>query len=135
MRETTSGLAPRLDCGSNVAGPGLCSPRRAGIDHRKGLSMNIRSMHSEDAAEWLAVLKRLEKEIKRRMPVAGIFPDDASRPRLVRALASEIQQDWTEGTGCCFFSHDGSGTFLGERLRRAGARRAADNGPAFFTGA
>jgi len=42
--------------------------------------------------------ERLMEEIKRRTLVVRIFPNEASCPRLVRALATEIHEDWIEGT-------------------------------------
>jgi len=42
-------------------------------------------------------VERLNKEIKRRTRVAGLFPNEASLLRLVTALAMEISEDWETG--------------------------------------
>jgi putative transposase len=38
--------------------------------------------------------ERLNKEIKRRTRVAGLFPGEASLLRLVSAVPMEISEDW-----------------------------------------
>ena len=69
---------------------------------------------SENIGEGLAVLQlpaahrkrlrtsnaveRVNKEIKRRTRVAGLFPNEAALLRLVTALAMEISEDWETGT-------------------------------------
>jgi putative transposase len=40
------------------------------------------------------MLERLNKELKRRTRVAGLFPDEASALRLVTAVAMEISDEW-----------------------------------------
>jgi putative transposase len=40
------------------------------------------------------MLERLNKELKRRTRVAGLFPNEASALRLVSAVAMEISEDW-----------------------------------------
>lgn len=68
---------------------------------------------SENIEEGLAVLRfppahhkrlrtsnsieRLNKEIKRRTRVVGLFPNEASLLRLVTALALEVSEDWESG--------------------------------------
>ena len=42
------------------------------------------------------MLERLNQEIKRRTHVIGIFPNEESALRLIRALAVEIHEDWIE---------------------------------------
>ena len=42
-------------------------------------------------------VERLNKELKRRTRVAGLFPNEASLLRLVTALAMEISEDWESG--------------------------------------
>jgi len=41
------------------------------------------------------LLERIHKEIKRRTRVAGLFPNEASVLRLVTALLSEIDEEWS----------------------------------------
>jgi transposase-like protein len=43
------------------------------------------------------MLERLDQELKCRIHVARIFPNDASRLRLIRALASEQHEEWLNG--------------------------------------
>jgi len=68
---------------------------------------------SENIQEGLAVLQlpaehrrrlrtsnaveRLNKEIKRRTRVVGLFPNEAALLRLVTALAIEVSEDWETG--------------------------------------
>lgn len=42
-------------------------------------------------------LERLNREIKRRTSVAGLFPNEASLLRLVSAVLSEISEEWETG--------------------------------------
>jgi putative transposase len=52
-----------------------------------------------DAASIMPVtnlLERLNEEIKRRTHVVRIFPNAASRLRLIRALAVEMHENWLE---------------------------------------
>ncbi len=42
-------------------------------------------------------VERLNKELKRRTRVAGLFPNEAALLRLVTALAIEISEDWETG--------------------------------------
>lgn len=44
------------------------------------------------------LLERFNQEIKRRMLVVRIFPDEASCLRLVRAVAAEQHEEWMEGS-------------------------------------
>jgi len=43
------------------------------------------------------MLERLNKELKRRARVAGLFPNEASALRLVSAVAMEISEEWETG--------------------------------------
>jgi transposase-like protein len=42
-------------------------------------------------------LERLNKEIKRRTRVAGLFPNEQSLLRLVSAVLAEISEEWETG--------------------------------------
>ncbi len=43
------------------------------------------------------MLERLNEEIKRRTPVAGLFPNEPALLRLVGALLMETDEDWQTG--------------------------------------
>ena len=43
------------------------------------------------------VLERLNEEVKRRTPVARLFPNEASLLRLVGAISMETDEDWQTG--------------------------------------
>jgi putative transposase len=49
-------------------------------------------------------VERVNKEIKRRTRVAGLFPNEASCLRLVSAILMEISEDWQ--TGKCYLTFD-----------------------------
>lgn len=49
-------------------------------------------------------LERLNKEVRRRSNVVGIFPDDASVDRLIGNVLLEIDDDWHDGRR--YFSHE-----------------------------
>ena len=44
------------------------------------------------------MLERLDEEIKRRTQVVRIFPNEASRLRLIRALVVETHEGWLEAS-------------------------------------
>ena len=46
------------------------------------------------------VLERLNEEVKRRTPVARLFPNEASLLRLVGAILMETEDDWQTGKRC-----------------------------------
>jgi putative transposase len=46
-------------------------------------------------------LERINKEIRRRTRVVGIFPNDASCLRLVSAILMETSEDWQIGKRYC----------------------------------
>lgn len=50
-------------------------------------------------------VERVNKEIKRRTRVAGLFPNEASCLRLVSAILMEISEDWQ--TGKCYLTFTG----------------------------
>jgi putative transposase len=47
-------------------------------------------------------LERVNKEIRRRTRVVGVFPNEASCLRLISALLMEISEEWQIGKRCCF---------------------------------
>ena len=46
--------------------------------------------------------ERLNKELQRRTRVAGLFPSEASAPRLVNAISMETSGDWE--TNCKYLT-------------------------------
>jgi transposase-like protein len=46
-------------------------------------------------------LERINKEIRRRTRVVGVFPNEASYLRLVSALLMEISEEWQIGKHYC----------------------------------
>jgi transposase-like protein len=58
------------------------------LEHRK----SIRTSNS---------LERVNKEIRRRAKVIGVFPNEAACLRLVSALLIEISEDWEIGKRFC----------------------------------
>jgi transposase-like protein len=51
-------------------------------------------------------LERVNKEIKRRTRVVGVFPNEASCLRLVTALLMETSEEWQIGKRYCFAKSD-----------------------------
>jgi putative transposase len=51
-------------------------------------------------------LERVNKELKRRTRVVGIFPNEAACLRLVSALAMEISEEWLAGKAYLTFAPD-----------------------------
>jgi putative transposase len=58
------------------------------LEHRK----SIRTTNS---------LERINKEIRRRTRVVGVFPNEASCLRFISALLMEISEDWQFGKHYC----------------------------------
>jgi putative transposase len=58
------------------------------LEHRK----SIRTTNS---------LERVNKEIRRRTGVVGVFPNEASCLRLISALLMEISEEWQIGKHYC----------------------------------
>lgn len=46
-------------------------------------------------------LEQIDKEIRRRTKVVGVFPNEASCLRLVSALLMEISEEWQIGKHYC----------------------------------
>ena len=46
-------------------------------------------------------LERINKEIRRRTRVVGVFPNEASCLRLISALLMEISEEWQNGKHYC----------------------------------
>jgi putative transposase len=51
-------------------------------------------------------VERVNKELKRRTRVAGIFPNEASCLRLVSALLMEISDDWQSDKAYLTFTNE-----------------------------
>lgn len=58
--------------------------------------LNLPEKHSKKLRTTNS-LERLNKEIKRRTPVATLFPNKKSLERRVTALLSEISDEWETG--------------------------------------
>ena len=64
---------------------------------REGLAvLSVPAEHRRRLRTSNAV-ERLNKEIKRRTRVVGLFPNEAALLRLVTALAMEVSEDWETG--------------------------------------
>ena len=63
------------------------------LEHRR----TIRTTHS---------LERINKEIRRRTRVVGVFPNEASCLRLVSALLMETREEWQIGKHYCAGKND-----------------------------
>jgi putative transposase len=59
-------------------------------------------------------LERLNKEIKRRANVVGVFPDEGSVTRLVGSVLMEIADAWEEGSR--YFSHTVPASLRGDSM-------------------
>ncbi|HIJ05931.1 MAG: Transposase, mutator type [Methanomicrobiales archaeon 53_19] len=43
------------------------------------------------------MMERMNKELKRRTKVAGVFPNDESLLRLIGAILMDINEEWVTG--------------------------------------
>jgi putative transposase len=66
-------------------------------DVPEGLSVFALPPSHRRRLRTINMLERLNKELKRRTRVAGLFPNEASALRLVSAVAMEISEDWETG--------------------------------------
>lgn len=65
-------------------------------DIEAALSFHALPLAQHKHLKSTSMLERLNEEIKRRTLVVRIFPNAASCLRLVRALAVETHEDWSE---------------------------------------
>ena len=72
-----------------------------------------RSEHRPDA--WLKItLERLNKELKRRCRVVGIFPNEGSVVRLAGAVLADIHDEW-QAAERRYFSESSMAKVMAER--------------------
>ena len=74
-------------------------------------SEHQRSIHSTNP------LERLNREVRRRTRVVGVFPDRPSVYRLAGTLLMETDEDWRAGR--CYFSQESMRIMLGEEVEEA----------------
>ena len=85
----------------------------------------------ERIGTWWAVrstnpLERINKEIKRRSRVVGIFPDEASAIRLVGAILADLHDEW-QATERRYLSEHSMATLCSERYTIATAELTPGN--------
>ena len=56
-------------------------------------------------------LERINKELKRRSRVVGMFPNEASAIRLIRAILTDLRDDW-QATARRYLSEDSMETAM-----------------------
>ena len=72
-------------------------PRERSVVHKFSIRAVSDSLTSTERLRTSNSIERLNKEIKRRTRVVGLFPNEASLLRLVTALALEVSEDWESG--------------------------------------
>lgn len=124
LQRNASQYVPRITMRSEVADTlrGIFnSPDRAEAERRLALAVSAHRESAPRLAEWLEhnipegltvfalpsehrrllrtsnMLERLNKEMKRRTRVAGLFPNEQSLLRLASAVLAEISEDWETG--------------------------------------
>ena len=71
------------------------------ITLQKGLRCLIFLWNTDGSIRTTNSLERINKEIRRRTRVVGVFPNEASCLRLVSALLMEISEEWQIGKHYC----------------------------------